>query len=355
MKALIAMSGGVDSSVAAFLTLQAGYDCVGCTMRLLPELQSGPEREKACCSLEDTEDAGAVCRRLHIPYYVFNFIEDFRAQVIDDFTACYLSGKTPNPCIACNRFLKFGKLMERAEILGCDRVVTGHYARIVPGKDGLELKKAVDSAKDQSYVLYMLNQAQLARLSFPLGERHKAEVRQMAAEAGFLNASKRDSQDICFVPEGDYAAVIEAYTGQKCPPGDYIDREGRVLGRHQGIIRYTIGQHRGLGLGWHEPLYVLEIRPESNQVVLGPEEALYSTEVLTRDFHWISGKAPVEPIRCTAKLRYRHREQAVTAEVLRDNRVLLHFDAPQRAVTAGQAAVLYDGDTVLGGGTIIRE
>ncbi|MBQ9411636.1 MAG: tRNA 2-thiouridine(34) synthase MnmA [Oscillospiraceae bacterium] len=353
MKALIAMSGGVDSSVAALLTQRAGYACVGCTMRLLPETEDAAG-ERVCCTRDDAEDARAVCIRLGFPHYAFNDTEQFRRQVIEPFATDYLSGRTPNPCIRCNRYLKFDRLMRRAQELGCDKTVTGHYARIVAGEDGLLLKKALDPAKDQSYVLYMLGQEQLSRLLFPLGELTKDQVRRIAAEAGLATAAKRDSQDICFVPGGDYAAVIEAYTGKSCPPGDYVDREGRVLGRHRGIIRYTLGQHRGLGLGWHEPLYVLEIRPERNQVVLGPQEALFTADVLAEDFHWVSGRAPQGPFRCAAKLRYRQREQEAEAEVLPDGHVRLRFDSPQRAVTPGQAAVLYDGDTVLGGGTIVR-
>ncbi|MBR1659178.1 MAG: tRNA 2-thiouridine(34) synthase MnmA [Oscillospiraceae bacterium] len=354
MKALIAMSGGVDSSVAALLMQEAGYDCLGCTMRLYDKEDAGLDREGGCCSLDDVEDAKSICRRLGIRHYTFNYTDDFRRNVICKFTDSYLRGETPNPCIDCNRALKFGRLLDRAAELGCDCVTTGHYARIERVGERWLLKKAADCAKDQSYVLYMLNQSQLARLRFPLGEfSDKAAVRTLAAEHGFLNASKRDSQDICFVPDGDYARVIEVQTGRTSEPGNFVDRDGKVLGRHRGIACYTVGQHRGLGLGWHEPLYVLKIDAKANSVVLGPQEALFSRELTAREFSWVSGEAPAGELRCAAKARYRQREQPAVAEVLPDGSVKVLFDEPQRAITPGQHVVLYDGDTVLGGGTII--
>ena len=352
MKALIAMSGGVDSSVAALLTRDAGFDCVGCTMRLYDNVDAGVPREKACCSLDDAEDARSVCYRLGMKHFTFNFTEEFREKVIGNFVDSYLRGETPNPCIECNRCLKFDRLLDRARVLGCDCVVTGHYARIEREGERYLLKKAADPAKDQSYVLYMLTQEQLAHIRFPLGGLSKAETRAIAEEHGFLNANKPDSQDICFVPDGDYARVIELRTGQPSEPGDFIDRSGRVLGRHQGIIRYTLGQHRGLGLYWHEPLYVLKIDPARNTVTLGPQEALFSRELTARAFNWISGAAPEGEMRCTAKARYRQREQAASAVALPDGSVRVVFDEAQRAITPGQSVVLYDGDTVLGGGII---
>ena len=354
-KALIAMSGGVDSAVAALLTAEAGYDCIGCTMRLYDNADAGISPGRTCCSLDDAEDARSVARRLGMPHYVFNFTEEFRRQVIRRFVDSYQRGETPNPCIDCNRSLKFGTLMDRAAVLGCERVVTGHYARIEEREGRYFLKKALDGGKDQTYVLYMLSQAQLARLSFPLGGLTKGEVRRMAADRGFVNAAKPDSQDICFVPDGDYARVIETHTGAPAEPGDFVDREGKVLGRHRGIIRYTVGQHRGLGLGWHEPLYVLRVDAPHNRVVLGPREALYSRVLTAPAFHWISGASPASPVRCAAKTRYRQQEQPAWAEALPDGGVRVTFDEPQRAVTPGQSVVLYDGDTVLGGGEIARE
>ena len=351
-KALIAMSGGVDSAVAAKLMRDAGWDCVGCTMHLYDNADAGVSRGKTCCSLDDVEDARSVAWRLGIPHHVFSFQDEFRERVIQKFVDCYAHGATPNPCIDCNRYLKFDKLMERAALLGCDCVVTGHYARIAEENGRYYLKRAIDRAKDQSYVLYMLTQAQLAHIRFPLGELTKAETRRIAEESGFVNARKPDSQDICFVPDGDYARVIELYTGKQSEPGDFVDQNGKVLGRHQGLIRYTIGQHRGLGLGWHEPLYVLRIDPERNRVVLGPQEALFSRELTAGDFNWTGGETPKEAFRCAAKARYRQIEQPAAAEPLPDGRVHVVFDEPQRAITPGQSVVLYDGDIVLGGGTI---
>ena len=351
-KALIAMSGGVDSSVAALLTAREGYECIGCTMRLFDNEDAGISRGSTCCSLEDVEDARSVAFRLGIRYHVFNFTGDFRAEVMDPFVDCYRRGLTPNPCIECNRTMKFEKLLRRGEELGCERLVTGHYARITFDGEKYRLRKGRDESKDQSYVLYMLTQEQLAHLSFPLGEYTKAQVRAMAEEHGFVNADKPDSQDICFVPDGDYAAMIRRHTGKELIPGDFVDSTGQVLGRHRGIECYTVGQRRGLGLSFSQPMYVCAIDPENNTVVLGPKEELFSREVYVPDFHWISGEAPKEAVRGRAKIRYRHREEDVTAIPLTGGGVKLIFDAPQRAVTPGQAAVLYDGDIVLGGGTI---
>ena len=354
-KALLAMSGGVDSSAAGKLLRDAGYDCVGCTMKLYENEDAGLSRSRTCCSLEDVEDARSAAFRLGIPYYVFNFTDAFREKVIGKFTASYCQGLTPNPCIDCNRYLKFGALFQRAELLGCRYVATGHYARIDCRDGRYHLRKARDESKDQSYVLYMLSQDQLARTLFPLGELRKEAVRDLAEEAGLGNARKPDSQDICFVPDGDYARVIEHQTGKAAEPGDFVSPEGTVLGRHQGLIRYTVGQHRGLGLSLPERRYVCRLCPESNTVVLGPEAALYRREALAGDFHWIAGEPPAGPIRYRVKLRYRQREQDAEAIPLDGGAVRLRFDEPQRAVTPGQAAVLYDGDEVLGGGTLLRE
>lgn len=352
MRALIAMSGGVDSAVAAWLMKQAGWDCVGATMKLFYNEDAGVSREHSCCSLDDVEDARAVAFRMGIPHHVFNFSDTFRQQVIDRFTAAYLAGRTPNPCIDCNHYLKFDRLFRRAEELGCDAVVTGHYARVERAGEGWLLKRALDADKDQSYVLYHLDQAHLARIRFPLGELTKPQVRAIAEAQGFVNAHKPDSQDICFVPDGDYARVIENYTGVTPAPGDFLDRKGRVLGRHRGIIHYTLGQRRGLGLSFDRPYYVTGIDPKANTVTLGPKEELFSPTAWVEDFHWISGEAPRGPIRCQAKLRYRHPAQPCVLTPLPEGRVRLDFDQPQRAVTPGQSAVVYDGDTVLGGGEI---
>ena len=352
MRALIAMSGGVDSSVAACLMAEQGFDCIGCTMRLCGSSGPAASGDRACCTLQDAEDAGSVARRLGMPYYVFNFTDDFRRTVIRNFVRSYECGQTPNPCIDCNRFMKFGRLYDRARVLGCDCIVTGHYARITEEDGTYLLKKALDVSKDQSYVLYAMNQEQLAHTRFPLGELHKSQVRQMAERRRLLNAGKPDSQDICFVPGGDYAGFVEQYTGDVCPPGHFIDTDGNILGTHKGIIHYTIGQRRGLGLSFPEPMYVGDIDPQKNTVTLCRDRGLYHSAVLVQDFTWISGAAPAEQFRCRAKIRYRHPEQPCTAELLEDSRVLLRFDTPQRAPAPGQSAVLYDGDTVLGGGVI---
>ena len=351
-KALIAMSGGVDSSVAAKRMLDAGYDCVGCTMKLYNNGDTVVSNDHSCCSLDDVEDARNVAFRLGIPHYVFNFSDAFREKIIDKFVGCYLSGITPNPCVDCNRYMKFDLLYERARVLGCEKIATGHYARVEETPEGFVLKKALDPAKDQSYVLYSLTPEQTARTVFPLGGLTKTETRRIAEECGFLNAAKPDSQDICFVPDGDYAAVIEHYSGQTAVPGDFVDTNGRILGRHKGIIHYTVGQHRGLGLGYHEKLYVCRINAENNTVVLGHESDLYSSEVFVKDFNWISGTAPRETFRCCATVRYRRKEQPALIEPHADGSVRILFDAPQRSGAPGQAAVLYDGDIVLGGGTI---
>ena len=352
-KVLIAMSGGVDSSVAAFLMKEQGCQCIGATMKLFHNEDIGVKRTKTCCSLEDVEDARSVAFRLGIPYYVFNFSDDFKGQVIDRFIAAYERGATPNPCIDCNRYLKFERLYERARILGCDAIVTGHYARIEQENGRWLLKKSLDESKDQSYVLYSLTQEQLAHTRLPLGAMHKSETRRIAEEQGFYNADKPDSQDICFVPNGDYAGFIARFTGHDCPAGDFVDEEGHVLGRHKGIVHYTVGQRKGLGIAADAPLYVKQIDAAFNRVVLSGNESLFSRELTANDFNWIAYDVPPRELRASARGRYHQREQAATVTVLGDGRVHLVFDEPQRAITPGQAVVLYDGDTVLGGGTIL--
>ena len=353
-KALIAMSGGVDSSVAAYLMKQQGFACIGVTMKLFANEDVGVSREHACCSLDDVEDARSVARSLGIPYYVFNFSERFREDVIDRFIAAYENGRTPNPCIDCNRYLKFDQLYHRARTLGCDHVVTGHYARIERDDQTGRylLKKAADHEKDQSYVLYSLTQEQLAHTLFPLGGLTKPEVRAIAEAQGFINARKHDSQDICFVQSGSYADFIEGYTGRQYPEGNFVDQNGSILGRHRGIIRYTIGQRKGLGLALPEPMYVCAVHPAENTVVLGRESALYTRVLTAGEVNLISLPSIDAPMRVKAKVRYRQLETWATVTQTGADTIRVEFDCPQRAVTAGQAVVLYDGDTVIGGGTI---
>lgn len=345
------MSGGVDSSVAAFLMKNNGYECIGATMKLYDNEEIGVCREKTCCSLDDVEDARSVARRLSMPYYVFNFKDEFEQKVIKKFIDTYENGGTPNPCIDCNRYLKFEKLFQRMYELGFDYVVTGHYAR-VEEKDGwYYLKKGLDRSKDQSYVLYSLTQEQLSHIQFPLGAYNKTEIRRIAQDNNFVNARKRDSQDICFVPDGDYAAFIENYLGKKYPDGDFIDTKGNVIGRHKGIIRYTNGQRKGLGMAFGKPMYVCGKDIENNTVTLCTNDELFSSELSARDFNALAPALPSE-FRCNARVRYNMKEQPATA-YLDGESLRLVFDEPQRAITKGQAVVLYDGDTVLGGGTII--
>ena len=342
------MSGGVDSSVAAYLIKQEGFECMGATMRLY---EGTEQAESTCCSLSDVEDARSVATRLGMPFYVFNFTADFKAAVMDRFVAAYERGETPNPCIDCNRYLKFERFFRRARELGCDVMVTGHYAQIEQRDGRWRLKKAVDLSKDQSYVLYAMTQEQLAHTRFPLGGFSKAETRQIAEEQGFLNAHKRDSQDICFVPDGDYAAVIEGLSGKRYQEGPFVDRDGNTLGTHKGLIRYTVGQRKGLGLSLKEPLYVCEKRVADNAVVLGKNEDLFARELTAEEFNWIAWDTPPATFRCKARIRYQQPEKDATVTVA-DGAVRIVIDEPQRAIAKGQSVVLYEGDYVLGGGII---
>lgn len=354
-KVLVAMSGGVDSSVAAAMMCDGENECIGVTMKLYNKDEDIPAGEKTCCSLSDVEDARSVAVKLGMNFYVFNFTEGFASNVIDRFIKSYEIGATPNPCIDCNRYMKFDMLYRRAKMLECDTIVTGHYARVEYSEEKGRwlLKKAKNLAKDQSYVLYFLSQDQLSHTFFPLGEyESKDEVRAFAEKYGFINAAKHDSQDICFVPDGDYASFIENYTGKTYPCGKFVNSCGECLGEHKGIIRYTIGQRKGLGLALPAPLYVQKKDTDKNEVVLVPEEELYSTSLIAEDFNWIAFDKPESEIRVTAKPRYRAKEAPATATLLADGTVKITFDEPQRAITQGQAVVLYDGDIVVGGGTI---
>lgn len=352
-KAVIAMSGGVDSSVAAYLCKSDGYECIGVTMRLFTNDEIGEYSEKSCCSLDSVNDARSVANKLGMPYYVFNFTDEFEKKVIEKFIRSYEEGSTPNPCIDCNRYLKFEKLFRRAEEIGFDYVVTGHYARISESNGRFLLKKAVDEHKDQSYVLYSMTQEQLAHTLFPLGEMTKDETRKIAEANGFINAKKHDSQDICFVPDGKYAEFIEHYRGKSYKSGNFVDTDGNVLGRHKGIIRYTIGQRKGLGLSLPEPMYVLEKRIEKNEVVLCKNSELFAKELDVEDVNWIAFDTLPESFSAKVKIRYNQKEESARITVLQENRVHIEFERPQRAIAKGQAAVFYDGEVVLGGGTIV--
>lgn len=378
---LVAMSGGVDSSVAAALLVEAGHEVIGATMQIWPAWLPGGQGEGGCCSLAAVEDARRVAAALGIPYYVLNLQESFADEVIAPFAEAYLRGVTPNPCLACNTRVKFGALLQKARALGAGRLATGHYARsgYEAARGRYLLRRGADARKDQSYALYGLNQAQLAASLFPLGEMTKGEVREKARHLGLPVAEKGESQEICFVPDNDYEGFLRSYVdGVNSPPsplasaeargrtaaaggvssalapGAIVDRDGHTLGRHGGVAGYTVGQRRGLGIAASEPLYVLELRPETNEVVVGPEDALYEDELTAEAVNWIAYGEPVPPsLRVEAKIRYGAPAAAATVAPLLDGRARVLFDRPQRAIAPGQAVVFYDGDVVVGGGTIV--
>lgn len=353
---MVAMSGGVDSSVAAYLTKEAGFETTGITMRLYDNETAGCCSSKTCCSLSDVEDARSVAFVLGIPFYVLNFTEEFGREVIDRFIRAYEEGRTPNPCIDCNRYIKFRRLFQRGREMGQDYIVTGHYARVEQdqGSGRWLLKRSADPKKDQTYVLYSLTQDQLAHVMFPLEGMSKSETRRIAEEQGFLNARKHDSQDICFAPDGDYAGFISRYTGKDYPDGDFVDRSGRVLGRHKGIIHYTVGQRKGLGLALPHPMYVCRKDVEKNQVVLGENEDLFTTTFEIEGCNWMPFDRLTGDLAVEAKVRYSQKASPATVIPLGEDRARVVFRQPERAITCGQAAVFYDGDTVIGGGTITK-
>ena len=340
-KALIAMSGGVDSSVAAYLAQQEGFECIGGTMLL-------------CQSEEDISDAEAVAQRLGIPFYTFDAKLPFRSMVQEAFVQSYEAGETPNPCILCNRKLKFGYLLDRALELGCSHIVTGHYARVRRDEATGRwlLLKAADNAKDQSYFLSTLIQDQLSHIFFPLGELTKEQARSLAVQQQFINARKRDSQDICFIPDGDYSAFLERFTGKQYPKGDFLDLNGNIVGQHRGAVCYTLGQRKGLGLAMGQPVYVCDKDMRANTVTVGPNESLFHKTLLASDWSWFPFEKLAQPLRCMAKARSRMIEQPATAYPEEDGTVRVVFDEPQRALTPGQTVVLYDGEKVIGGGCI---
>lgn len=353
-KVLVGMSGGVDSAAAAMLLRDSGLSPVGCTLRLYKNEDIGEPLESGCCSLEDVEAARDAARRLGMDFFVFNFSRQFRQRVMDDFVACYRAGLTPNPCIQCNRHIKFEALLQRADELEIDYIATGHYARVAWNEDlgRWQLLRGLDRKKDQSYVLYPLTQRLLGRLRLPVGDFDKASIRAMAEAAGFANANRKDSQDICFVPDGDYAGFLTRYGGVELVPGDFVDTSGRVLGRHRGLPCYTTGQRRGLGVSADRPLYVLRKDETANTVILGDETELYSRTVWAEGFNWVSLPPQEKPLAVTAKTRYSQTEAAGMLYPEGDGGARMEFDAPQRAVTPGQSLVCYQGELVVGGGAI---
>lgn len=356
-KVMVGMSGGVDSSVAAMLLREQGYEVMGVTMKLFSDedIVQAEKEGKTCCALSDVSDARSVARRLGFDHVVFNFRDVFREHVMKQFADSYISGKTPNPCIECNRFVKFDKMLCRALELGYDYIATGHYAvrEFDESAGRYLLKRPADRSKDQTYVLYSLTQDQLAHTLFPLGTLDKSQVRALAEQAGLVNSNKPDSQDICFVPDGKYADFIRKFTGTDTPEGDYIDLQGNVLGRHKGVICYTIGQRKRLGISLGKPAYVVKKDPAANTVTLGDESDLYSSFLYADNVNLISVEEVNEPLRITAKTRYSQTEQPAVLTKAENGLYRVDFDDPQRAVTSGQAVVFYDGDIVVGGGTIV--
>ncbi|MBQ2765816.1 MAG: tRNA 2-thiouridine(34) synthase MnmA [Clostridia bacterium] len=351
---LTAMSGGVDSSVAAYLIKSQGEDCVGVTLKLFSNEDIHLDLDKTCCSLTDVEDARSVATRLGMEHYVFNFSDNFKEKVIDRFVATYEAGGTPNPCIDCNRFIKWRQLLTRADLMECTHIATGHYARVEwdSASGRMLLKRSADMSKDQTYVLWALTQEQLSRTILPLGALSKDEVREIAEAQGFINANKPDSQDICFVPDGDYAGFIERYSKKIPEPGNFIDSDGKILGKHKGLIRYTIGQRKGLGIALGRPIFVSRIDPENNTVTLGDEELLFSRELYAEDINLIAVPKIDAPLRVTAKVRYSAKEALATVVQTGEDELHFEFDSPQRALTRGQSVVLYSDEVVIGGGII---
>ncbi|OLN32264.1 tRNA 2-thiouridine(34) synthase MnmA [Desulfosporosinus metallidurans] len=357
-KVVVGMSGGVDSSMAAALLKEEGYDVIGVTLQIWES--TGPEVEGGCCSNSAIDDARRVAFLLGIPHYILNFRSYFEKTVVDYFTQSYLAGETPNPCLACNRHVKFGEMLRKARGLGADYIATGHYAQVLrdPDSERFLLSKSADARKDQTYALYMLTQEQLAHTLFPLAEYTKDQVRNMARERGLGVANKPDSQEICFVPNDDYASFVQERSIDLIKPGNFVDLSGKSLGRHQGIIHYTVGQRKGLGVTFGKPMFVVGLNPVSNEVVLGEDLDIYTDTLWADDLNWISFSDLKEPLKVEAKIRYNSAGASATiypGGIEADYGVMVRFDEPQRAVTPGQAVVFYQGNLVVGGGRIISD
>ena len=355
-KVVVGMSGGVDSSVAAYLLKKQGYDVIGVTMQIWQEEDEFVQEENGgCCGLSAVDDARRVAQMIGIPHYVMNFRKDFKDKVIDYFCEEYLNARTPNPCIACNRYVKWESLLKRCLDIGADYIATGHYSQITKLDNGrYALKCSKTQKKDQTYALYNLTQNQLSKTLMPIGAYTKDEVRQIAEEIGLLVANKPDSQDICFIPDGDYAGFIDRCVGEASPTGPFLDEAGRVLGQHKGFVRYTKGQHKGLGLAIEPPLYVTKKDSATHAIYVGPSGALFTTELTAGEWNGIALAELTAPVTVSVKTRYSQREAEATAEPLLGGRFRLRFREPQRAVTPGQFAVLYDGEDVVGSGVILE-
>ncbi|KGK91599.1 thiouridylase [Desulfosporosinus sp. HMP52] len=357
-KVVVGMSGGVDSSMAAALLKEEGYEVIGVTLQIWDP--TGPEVEGGCCSNSAIDDARRVAFILGIPHYVMNFRSYFKETVVDYFTQSYLYGETPNPCLACNRHVKFGEMLRKARGLGAEFIATGHYAQVLrdPSSERFLLSRSADQRKDQTYALYMLTQDQLKHTLFPLAEYKKEHIREMARERGLGVGDKPESQEICFIPDDDYASFLKERSEVPIKPGDFVDLAGKKLGRHEGIIHFTVGQRKGLGVTFGKPMFVVGLNPERNEVVLGEDKDVFTDTLWAEDLNWISIPELTEPIKVHAKIRYNSSGATATiipGEIGSGYGVMVQFDEPQRAVTPGQAVVFYQGNLVVGGGKIISD
>lgn len=356
-KVVVGMSGGVDSSVAAYLLKEQGYEVIGVTMQIWQDEDKDTVEENAgCCGLSAVDDARRVANVLDIPYYVMNFKKEFSEQVITYFVSEYLQGRTPNPCIACNRYVKWESLLQRSLGIGADYIATGHYAQVVHlPNDRYALKKSSTLAKDQTYALYNLTQDQLSRTLMPVGAYTKDEIRKIAEKINLRIANKPDSQEICFIPDNDYGRFLKEYTETEFDPGNFVNLEGKILGKHKGIVHYTVGQRKGLGLNLGKPGFVVEIRPETNEIVIGDDQDVFSYKLLANQINFMAIEDIEGTLECEAKIRYSHLPAKCKVKKLENDLIECSFEEPQRAITPGQAVVFYDGDLVIGGGTIIKD